>query len=161
MATQTPESPEHVTKEQTDLGDGRAVQVKVTTKVVKSSNELAEDRTDLATARTLMAMDRSLMAWIRTSLSMISFGFTIYKVLQGFQESGDVIPHGYSPRTVGLFLTGLGTVAMVAGTVEYFERLKILREYHTVKTWRASLVMAVIMSVVGLLVFVSIIAKLL
>lgn len=161
MATQTPESPEHVTKEQTDLGDGHAVQVKVTTKVVKSSNELAEDRTDLATGRTLMAMDRSLMAWIRTSLSMISFGFTIYKVLQGFQESGDVIPHGYSPRTVGLFLTGLGTVAMVAGTVEYFERLKILREYHTVKTWRASLVMAVIMSVVGMLVFVSIIAKLL
>ncbi|MDP3584747.1 MAG: DUF202 domain-containing protein [Thiobacillus sp.] len=161
MGTQTPESPEQVTKEQTDLGDGHAVQVKVTTKVVKSSSELAADRTDLATGRTLMAMDRSLMAWIRTSLSMISFGFTIYKVLQGFQESGDVIPHGYSPRTVGLFLTGLGTVAMVAGTVEYFERLKILREYHTVKTWRASLVMAVIMSAVGLLVFLSIIAKLL
>lgn len=161
MATQTPESPEQVTKEQTDLGDGRAVQVKVTTKVVKSSNELAEDRTDLATGRTLMAMDRSLMAWIRTSLSMISFGFTIYKILEGFQKSGNVIAHGLSPRTVGLFLVGLGTVAMVAGTVEYFERLKILREYHTVKTWRASLVMAVIMSVVGLFVFVSIIAKLL
>jgi putative membrane protein len=128
---------------------------------VKSSNELAEDRTDLATGRTLMAMDRSLMAWIRTSLSMISFGFTIYKVLQGLQESGEVLAHGYSPRTVGLFLTGLGTVAMVAGTVEYFERLKLLREYHAVKTWRASLVMAVIMSVVGLFVFVSIVAKLL
>jgi len=127
----------------------------------KTSNELAEDRTDLATARTLMAMDRSLMAWIRTSLSMISFGFTIYKILQSLQESGNAIPHGYSPRNVGLFLTGLGTVAMVAGTIEYFERLKLLREYHAVKTWRASLVMSMIMSVVGLFVFMSIIAKLL
>jgi putative membrane protein len=133
----------------------------MTTKRAKTSNELAEDRTDLATGRTLMAMDRSLMAWIRTSLSMISFGFTIYKVLQGFQESGELLAHGYSPRTVGLFLTGLGTVAMVAGTIEYFERLKLLREYHAVKTWRASLVMAIIMSVVGLFVFLSIVAKLL
>jgi putative membrane protein len=133
----------------------------VTTQHTKSSTELAEDRTDLATARTLMAMDRSLMAWIRTSLSMISFGFTIYKVLEGFQKGGETLAHDYSPRTVGLFLTGLGTIAMVAGTVEYFQRLKLLREYHPVKTWRASLVMAMIMSVAGLFVFLSIIAKLL
>ena len=133
----------------------------MTTKHAKNSNELAEDRTDLATGRTLMAMDRSLMAWIRTALSMISFGFTIYKVLEGFQESGAGIAHDYSPRAVGLFLTGLGTAAMVAGTVEYFERLKLLRKYHTIKTWRASLVMAMIMSVTGLFVFLSIVAKLL
>ena len=43
---------------------------------------------DLATTRTLMAADRTLMAWIRTSLSLLSFGFTIYKILQGFAESG-------------------------------------------------------------------------
>ncbi len=116
MTSQTTESSDQVVKDQTNIGDGRAVQVEVTTKVVKSSNELAEDRTDL---------------------------------------------YGYSPRTVGLFLTGLGTVAMVAGTVEYFQRLKMLREYHTVKTWRASLVMAVIMSATGLFVFLSIVAKLL
>jgi len=131
----------------------------VTTQQPKTSNELAQDRTDLATGRTLMAMDRSLMAWIRTSLSMISFGFTIYKILQGFQESGGVAAHGYSPRAVGLFLTGLGTVAMVAGTIEYYERLKLLREYQAVKTWRASLVMAMIMSGAGLFVFASIIFK--
>lgn len=131
----------------------------MTTQQPKTSNELAQDRTDLATGRTLMAMDRSLMAWIRTSLSMISFGFTIYKILQGLQESGDVLAHGLSPRAVGLFLTGLGTVAMAAGTVEYFERLKLLREYHAVKTWRASLIMAMIMSAAGLFVFASIVFR--
>ena len=34
---------------------------------------------DMARMRTLMAADRTLMAWVRTALSMISFGFTIFK----------------------------------------------------------------------------------
>jgi putative membrane protein len=123
----------------------------------KSSTELAEDRTSLATKRTLMAMDRSLMAWIRTSLSMISFGFTIYKVLEGFQQSGANMPHDYNPRAVGLFLTGLGTAAIVAGTIEYWQRLGELRAIHPIKTWRPSFVMALIMSVTGSLVFLSIV----
>ena len=52
----------------------------------RSIQTLAEDRTDMAAARTLMAADRTLMAWIRTAPSMLSFGFTIYKVLEGFQK---------------------------------------------------------------------------
>jgi putative membrane protein len=47
--------------------------------VVKSANDLAAERTDLAVDRTVMAAGRTLMAWVRTALSMISFGFTIYK----------------------------------------------------------------------------------
>lgn len=133
----------------------------MTTQQTKSTNELAEDRTDLAIGRTLMAADRSLMAWIRTALAMISFGFTIYKVLESLQQNRGGLPHDYSPRTVGLFLTGLGTVSMVAGTIEYWQRIKIWREYHAITVWRPTVVMALIMSVMGLFFFVSIIAKLL
>ncbi|PYY11310.1 MAG: hypothetical protein DMG61_19450, partial [Acidobacteria bacterium] len=43
--------------------------------------------TDLAFERTRMAAERTLIAWIRTALSMISFGFTIYKFLQAMQGS--------------------------------------------------------------------------
>ena len=125
----------------------------------RTSNELAEDRTGLATKRTLMAMDRSLMAWIRTALSMISFGFTIYKILQGLQESEGALAHGYSPRSVGLFLTGMGTAAIVAGTIEYWQRIGELREITPIKTWRPSLVMALIMSVTGTFVFLSIVFR--
>jgi putative membrane protein len=35
----------------------------------------------LALDRTRMAAERTLMAWVRTALSMIGFGFTIYKFL--------------------------------------------------------------------------------
>jgi putative membrane protein len=127
----------------------------------KSPDQLAQDRTDMAATRTLMAADRTLMAWVRTSLSLLSFGFTIYKILQGFQDSGSLgIPHEYTPRTIGLFLTGMGTVAMVMGTIDY---VATLRELHTLKDFRLTrpaFIMALLMSVTGLIMFFSIITKL-
>ena len=109
--------------------------------------------------RTMMAADRSLMAWIRTSLSMISFGFTIYKLLQGFQEAGTSLAHAGSPRTMGMFLTGMGTVAMVLGTIEYWTRLRELRAYRAYRLWRPAFIIALVMSVTGLFLFIGIIAK--
>jgi putative membrane protein len=128
----------------------------------KTSNELAEERTDLAIKRTLMGADRTLMAWVRTALSMISFGFTIYKLLQGFQEGGGgLVSHNYDPRNVGLFLVGLGTVSMVLGTIEYWQTLKELRLLTPIRIMRPSFIMALMISIAGLSVFVSIIYKLL
>jgi putative membrane protein len=125
----------------------------------RTSDELAVERTRLAAERTLMAADRSLMAWLRTALSMISFGFTIYKLLQGFEEAGTHLSHASSPRTMGMFLTGMGTLAMVLGTIEYWYRLKDLRKQNHFAIWRPSLVMALFMSAIGLFLFVAIIAK--
>ena len=126
----------------------------------ESPDELAVDRTDMATTRTLMAADRTLMAWVRTSLSLDSFGFTIYKVLQGFAESGASLPLGRTPRFVGLFLTGLGTLAMVMGTVEYVQTLRDLHTFRDIRLTRPALIMAAVMSVMGLSLFFSIITKL-
>jgi len=126
----------------------------------ESSEELAEDRTDMATMRTLMAADRTLMAWVRTSLSLSSFGFTIYKVLQGLAEAGTNLPHGQTPRDVGLLLTGLGTFAMVMGTVEYAQALRDLRTHMDIRITRPAFIMAILMSVFGLFLFFSIITKL-
>jgi putative membrane protein len=125
----------------------------------KTSDELALERTRMAADRTLMAADRSLMAWVRTALSMISFGFTIYKLLQGFEEAGTQLTHASSPRAMGMFLTGMGTVAMVLGTVEYWFRLQDLRKQNGFAIWRPSFVMALLMSAIGLFLFIAIIAR--
>jgi len=122
----------------------------------KTSNELAEDRTELAVQRTVMAADRSLMAWVRTGLSMISFGFTIYRLLQAFQAGGEILPRTNTPRNLGLFLTGLGTLALLAGTVEYFQTLKDLHELYAKRILRPAFIMALLMAVAGLFMFVSI-----
>jgi putative membrane protein len=124
----------------------------------KSSNELAEDRTNLALGRTLMAADRSLMAWVRTALSLISFGFTLYKVLQGFQDSGQ-LKKEHSARTIGLFLTAMGTFAIVAGTIDYWRTFKELRRFHEIRIWRPSFLFAIVMSALGLVLFFEIIAE--
>jgi putative membrane protein len=127
----------------------------------RPSTELAEIRTDLATRRTLMAADRTLMAWVRTALSLLSFGFTIYKLLQGLQESGAALPAGDSPRNVGLFLTGAGTLAMVMGTIEYWHTLRELRRIDHFSFARAPLLMALFLSVTGVVLFFSIIMRVL
>jgi putative membrane protein len=128
---------------------------------VRSTNELAVDRTDLAARRTLMAADRSLMAWIRTSLSMISFGFTIYKILESFEEAGGHLTHPHSARRVGLFLTGMGTVSMVMGTIEYWRTLVDLGEYQHFGIWRPTFIVALIMAIAGSFMFMSIVIRLL
>lgn len=135
--------------------------IEVTERVERSSNELAQDRTVLAAGRTLMAADRSLMAWMRTALSMISFGFTIYKLLQSFQQSGGELARENAPVTIGLFLTGLGTASMAAGCFEYWHRLEQIRDYHPVKTFRAPFILAIIMLLFGLFFFLSIVTRLL
>lgn len=121
----------------------------------KTANELAVQRTELASARNLMAADRTLMAWVRTSMSMLSFGFTIYKILQGFQGHG-VELKDQAPRNIGLFLTAMGTFAMVAGTVEYWISIRELRKVRHVPLARSSFVMALVMSALGLFTFFAI-----
>ncbi len=125
----------------------------------KTSDELAADRTAMAAARTLMAADRTLMAWLRTSLSMLSFGFTIYKVLQAFQQGGGILPKSDTPRNVGLFLAGMGTVAIIMGTIEYWQTLRELRQFREIRLARPPFVMALIMSVTGMTLFFSIIMR--
>ncbi|MDM0011664.1 DUF202 domain-containing protein [Variovorax sp. J22P168] len=125
----------------------------------KTSDELAQIRTDLAVERTLMAADRSLMAWVRTGLSMISFGFTIYKLLEAFQQQGGQLHNLNTARNVGLFLTGLGTVSIVVGTIEYWARLKALNRSRQFRLAQPSLVIALIMSVAGLVMFFSILRR--
>ncbi len=111
---------------------------------------------------TLMAADRTLMAWIRTSLSLLSFGFTIYKILQAFHDAGEkFIVRPEVPRDAGLFLTGMGTLAMVLGTIEYWQTLKVLHQPRIFGRPRMPLVMAVIMSLTGMVLFFSITAKVL
>jgi putative membrane protein len=122
----------------------------------KTATELAEIRTDLAARRTLMAIDRTLMAWLRTALSMISFGFTIYKILQTFQAEGMALPRADTPRNIGMFLIGLGTLAIVLGAVEYWVSIRELQHETHVRLVRASFIMALLIAALGIVLFVGV-----
>lgn len=114
---------------------------------------------DMGEMRTIMAADRTLMAWIRTSLSMLSFGFTIYKFLETIASQGEA-EHPNSPQTVGLFLTALGVAAIVLGTISYWVTLRDLQRVETFRIGRPVLLMALVMSIAGVASFISIATRL-
>ena len=128
----------------------------------EAKNTPAEIPPNLPVMNTLMAADRTLMSWTRTSLSLLSFGFTIFKILQGLQDAeGRLVVRTDTPRNAGLFLTAMGTLAMVMGTIEYWQTLKVLDQQRIFGRPRPPLIMAMIMSVAGILLFVSIMVKVL
>jgi inner membrane protein YidH len=84
-----------------------------------TSIELADDRTRLALVRTMIALDRTLMAWVRTVTSLISFGFTIYKIFQAIRESRPNDMHIMTPRAVALVMMSLGIAGLTVAAIEY------------------------------------------
>lgn len=81
----------------------------------------------LAIERTILAVDRSLLAWVRTSLSLISFGFTAYKILQYMVERDTTgFLRTQTPRNVGLVLLLTGTVPLLLAMFGYRQTQKRL-----------------------------------
>lgn len=127
----------------------------------RSANELAEERTRLAGIRTVMAADRTLMGWVRTGMSMITFGFTVYKLLNEVKASGIALPRETTPRNLGLFLIAVGTIAMILGKMEYWQTLRGLEIGKPLHVWRPSFIMALVMSLAGLVLFFGILWRVL
>ena len=81
----------------------------------------------LAVERTVMGADRTLLAWVRTSISVISFGFTVFKVLEVLQktELGRVF-RAHTPRNIGIFMILLGTLPLLLAMYQYQQTLRRL-----------------------------------
>jgi inner membrane protein YidH len=128
--------------------------------LAQQRTDLAVDRTDLAVDRTLMGAERTLMAWVRTGLSMIGFGFTIYKVLQAMLKEGiQLTPHVKGPRNIGLLLIGLGTLAAFMGSFDYWLVARDLHEKYRARFKVFPFIMSGLIFLLGLWLFVSIILK--
>jgi putative membrane protein len=113
------------------------------------------DGNQLSTLRTIMSADRTLMSWVRTSLSLQSFGFTLYKVLEGFISAGREIA-AQTPTNVGLILCFSGVVAMLMGITEYRHTLKLLDMHGLLRLGRLTVLMAVAISAAGVVLFIAI-----
>jgi putative membrane protein len=116
---------------------------------------LAEQRTDLAVKRTVMASERSLMAWIRTALSMIGFGFTIYKFFQYQAEdiAAGKIARPYAPRNLGLTLIALGTLGLAAAAWQHRRFLNDLGAEEHKHIWSVSFVVSIMVILIGVITF--------
>ena len=105
----------------------------------------------LAIDRTRLAAERNLMAWVRTALSMITFGFTLYKVLQAIQAQSTVpVLH---PRNAGLTLIGIGTFALIAASIQHWKYVRKLSTVQPHSPWDLALIIACLLALLGFLMF--------
>lgn len=92
--------------------------------ITLDATQMAQQRTEMGFQRTSMALDRTLMAWIRTSLSLIGFGFTIYKFLESMGENAAGKVRDQAPRNLGLFLIGTGMGLLLLAIFQYRAAIK-------------------------------------
>jgi putative membrane protein len=112
----------------------------------------------LAIDRTRLAAERSLMAWVRTSLSMITFGFTIYKFLQFIRQQSTVpLPRPHAPRNLALALIGIGTLALIIAGIQHWKYVRKLSAVQPQKPWDLALIVACLLALLGLVMFGSVI----
>ncbi|HEY4075547.1 MAG TPA: DUF202 domain-containing protein [Rhizomicrobium sp.] len=106
-----------------------------------------------------MAADRTLMAWVSTGLSLLTFGFVIYKILAEHRVEGVVIPGGNTPINVGMFLIVSGTIAILMGIGSYIRTLLQLRPLQRFGLVQPSLILALLMAGLGLFLCIGIVAR--
>ena len=128
-----------------------------------TSTQLAYERTDLALERTALAAERTLQAWIRTALSMISFGFTIGKLGQAFEEiqlKGPLINRTVGVESIAYFLVVLGTLALAGATFQHWVTVRQLRARGLPHTVSLAVIVANLLVVVGGGAFIALVLKL-
>ena len=120
-----------------------------------TSNPAPSRRDILAAGRTAMAAGRSYATWTGTGLSLIGFGFTIYRFLISLQ----VKLFKFDPVEVGLFIIGIGTATMLYGASEYWKTMSELHRDYGVRFRKTALLFGLLTAGFGTVLFFTIVIR--
>jgi putative membrane protein len=122
-----------------------------------------DNQFELAVERTRLAHERTLIAWLRTALSMISFGFTVYKFFQYeiAKAQTQATERLLSPRGFALIMIGTGLIALLMSTIQHRQSMKRLRAESGLVSVPLSIatVVAALFSVLGTLAFLAVLFR--
>jgi len=112
-----------------------------------------DEGTRLAYERTILAHERTLMAWLRTAVSLITFGFTIYKffALELGAKAPARVHQIIGPREFAILMIAIGLFALVIAALENIQYRKSLRKEFGEARYSLSSLVAAMISVLGLL----------
>lgn len=115
--------------------------------------------TALAFQRTRLAYERTLMSWVSTAVSLITFGFTIYKYFQLDASRQQVHDYLVGPREFALILIGVGLLALVLGLIEQARGVRALRRQYPALPRAMSWVIALIVLLLGVAALLAVIFR--
>jgi putative membrane protein len=93
------------------------------------------------------------MAWVRTAVSLITFGFTIYKFFQYLAEQGGgrAVEHVLGPRQYGMMMITCGLVSLALATFQNFRYMRDLRRQTEQAVYSLATLMAAIVAALGVI----------
>jgi len=115
--------------------------------------------TSLALERTRAAYERTMMSWIRTATSLITFGFTIYKVfqLEGLgrgREAGLI-----GAREFAFLLVGLGLISLLLATIEHHQKIRALERRYAGRKRSLAVILAALIAILGIVAIIAMILR--
>jgi putative membrane protein len=116
------------------------------------------DANRLALERTRLAYERTLMAWVRTAISLISFGFTIYKFFQYLRETQPTAPGAeFGPREFGMLMISIGVITLALATADHRRSMRALREQYGNVPYSHTAILAALISLLGVIGLVAVV----
>jgi inner membrane protein YidH len=114
-----------------------------------------------ALVRTRLALERTLMAWLRTAISLITFGFTLYKAVQYAHEiEPQRIGRMLGTRRFALLMMSMGLVALIAATAQHIRRARSLREIDTeLPVFSTGTMISLLFSAAGVYALLSVVLR--
>jgi len=116
------------------------------------------DNNQLALDRTRLAHERTLMAWIRTAVSLITFGFAIFKFFQFLRESRpepQPTPQ-IGPHLFAILMIGIGLVSLLLAWIQNRKELAALRQATGPMPYSLASVIAVLVVGLGMVALISV-----
>lgn len=127
----------------------------------KKSQKGTNLATELARERSCEAAERTLLAWVRTCLSLIAFGFAIYRFRNLVQDMYLDKSADTAAAILGLCFMLLGVLAMIAATIEHSKVLKQIKSDDFLYTRSGlGMVVSVALALVGMLAFITVLLEL-
>lgn len=112
------------------------------------------ESTLLAVDRTRLAHERTLMAWVRTATSMISFGFTIAKLVPNRDGRESWI---FDTHTFASIMIAVALVALTFAAIQHRREMRTLRaQYPGHVPYSNAMFVASLVAGFGILAFLSV-----
>ena len=100
------------------------------------------------------------MAWVRTGVSLISFGFTIYKFFEEFHTAQQVVRTSLiGAREFGIIMISIGLVAVLLATFQHVRIMHKLRTQYVDVPYSLAAVVAFLVTVLGIVALIAVVYR--